>query len=404
MFAYVSGVFMKPVTLALHWTKVEYSSAFTVMMGTGLIVGPIAGRIIDRVGARRVALCGIFPFVMAFSALGLANGNIWQWWLLAMGMALTTGLVGTTVWITPVVRRFDKARGIALAFSLAGMGVASTLGPLLAATFITWVGWRLAFSGIAIVWAIPSTLLTWHWFFDQRAAADQTASGDGVPVGKVDLPVDSQKADLGAIFRSPQFLAIVAAGSLFSCLSYATAVHLVPMMEQNGLGLAKAASIAGTAGFFAIVGRISVGFALDRFATRSVSLVVFGSPILVALLLLNAHGALVASLFAAAVFGLVNGAETDVIAYLVAQRFSRASFASTYSVIGSVISTSASLGPLLAAVIADRFGSYTPFLILIIPVSFVTTTMIWFSTSSPIQGATPTARRRPAAEPAAVSP
>src|SRR4030095_8230614 len=83
---------------------------------------------------------------------GLAQGPIWQWWLIAFVQALLASLIGGAVWMKAVVTRFTASRGLALATVLAGSGVATAIWPVVAAYLIGEVGWRLSYSAMAPGW------------------------------------------------------------------------------------------------------------------------------------------------------------------------------------------------------------------------------------------------------------
>ena len=87
-FAYSSGVFMESVTQEFGWSRAVFSSAFMVQTLVAMLVMPIVGRVVDLHGARRIALVAHRPFVIGYGLLSLANGAVWQWWLLCVAMAL----------------------------------------------------------------------------------------------------------------------------------------------------------------------------------------------------------------------------------------------------------------------------------------------------------------------------
>src|SRR5262245_53384743 len=128
-FAYSSGVFMQELTGEFGWSRAEFATAFTIHSLVALVMAPVIGRLVDVLGPRRMALIGIIPFMIGLSLFGLAQGPIWQWWLIALVQALLASLIGGAVWMKAVVTRFSAARGLALATVLAGSGVATALWP-----------------------------------------------------------------------------------------------------------------------------------------------------------------------------------------------------------------------------------------------------------------------------------
>ncbi|HEX7855184.1 MAG TPA: MFS transporter [Sphingobium sp.] len=366
MFAYSSGIFMASMTRELGWSRVEFSSAFSIMMLVGLVAMPFAGWLADRHGARRIALIGIIPFALAFSLFGLIRGALWQYWALALLTALCSAAIAPPMWITTVVENFKRSRGLALAVALAGIGLASTVWPLLSAVYIDRIGWRLTFPVIAFTWAVPMFVITYFFFRAPGRAAPATRH-------RRDGTQSPSRAGFRKALMSRTFLCLMIAGSLFSCCSYAISVHIVPLLAQRGFGLAAAAGIAGTAGLFSIIGRIGIGFLLDHVPTRVISLIVFLVPILVSALLWQSDRGMAFAVVAAALFGISNGAETDIIAYVAARQFPRAMFASLYASVTAVVAVSASLGPLLAGAIYDATKSYDMFLLVVIPMALVAT-------------------------------
>lgn len=101
MFSFTSGVFITEITGEFGWTRAQFSTAFVLQMVFGLGLAPLVGRLVDKFGARRIALFGIVPFMVSFGMLGLATQSVWVWWALCLFLALCQALIIPTVWITP---------------------------------------------------------------------------------------------------------------------------------------------------------------------------------------------------------------------------------------------------------------------------------------------------------------
>lgn len=343
-FVYSSGVFMETITGEFGWSRAQFSSAMTIQMMLGLVIGPLAGSQLDRVGPRRMLLVGIFPFALALSLLGLANGAVWQWWLLAaLYTPLAIGLI-TANWIVGATACFDKSRGLAISIVLAGIGVATAAWPAIAAWLLTTIGWRLAFPAMAWGWALLAFPLVFFFFKPPRIAVDRTL-------------MDRSPA-LVPVLRSKTFLLLIAGGSLFSSVQLGLIVHFVPIVRQLGLDLTIAARLAVLTGLFSMGGRIATGFLLDRLPTRLLALVVFSLLLPVLLLLGTATGSLGPLMAAAALLGFAAGAEMDIVTYLATRRFDSRIFGTVYTIFMTAIAISASLGPLLAGRMYDLSGGY----------------------------------------------
>jgi MFS family permease len=363
IFAYSSGVFMIEMTKEFAWTRTQFSAAFTAQMILGLFVMPAVGRMTDRVGPRKVALAGIIPFTLSLAMLGAASGAVWQWLLLALAQGLCVALVSPTIWLTPIAGRFQASRGMALAVALAGVGLAITVWPILAAVYVRHFGWRAAFPALALTWGVLALPLALRFFYGSSDVRGQSVQPQA-------------QRDFGHKLRSRTFLFLVTAGALFSSVSYGLTLHLVPILRGNGMGPARAAAMAGLAGLFSIAGRLGTGLLLDNLPTRPLSTVVFLLPVLVSALLYLASHSLVAQVVAIALLGLAMGAEMDILTFLAARQFGSEVFASIYSIISPVIAVSASLGPLLASALFDARGSYQLYLLVTVPMVIIAAGLI----------------------------
>lgn len=378
-FGYSSGVFMGPLTEEFGWSRTEFSMAFTIQMVLGLFIMPLVGRLVDRKGARWVALLGIVPCVIGFAALAFANGSIWQWWLLCSIQALLAAGIGPVVWTKGIVIRFSASRGLAIAVSLAGIAAGVAVWPILAVSLIGQFGWRLAYPLMALGWAVLLLPLAYVFFRED--------SGTVPPPQQASVAKPSDGLAVRRALGSPLFVLLTIAGSIFAAIVYALIMHLVPMLQGMGMSLALAASLTSLVGIFGVVGRVMTGLFLDILPTRLVTAVNFMLPIIVALLLWLGIGSYWSVIVAVAVLGYFMGSESDIMAYLISRYFAPELFASLYSVMLAAFSAVSSLGPLAAAACFDLTGSYTPFLVGIIPIAAFSALLVSRLPTSGLPGA-----------------
>ena len=346
-FAYSAGVFMPEVTGEFGWGRAQFMSAFTVHSIVAFALSFFIGPLVDRVGPRRMALLGIAPSVAGLSLFSLATGSASQWWLIGTAGAVLGSLLGGAVWIKAVVSNFTASRGLALALVLSGSGVATALWPPIAAWSIARYGWRASYPLMGIGWALLMLPLVFL-FFKEGAAA--------VPTGKAPALVVPWK-----LYLSRTFISLAIAGALFSPLTLGVLLNLVAIFKDNGFSVGQAAGIASLAGLFAIAGRLCTGLLLDLLPTRLVAVATFLLPIPIALLLLLGGSSFAASLVAVAILGFVSGADGDVIAYVISRTFGVERFGSVYAVMVSILAISSSLGPMIAGLCFDRWGTYDPY-------------------------------------------
>lgn len=356
---YSTGVFMGELTREFGWSKTQYTSAMTVQLLISLFMIPLVGRAVDRFGPRRVALTGIVPTILSTALLGLANGELWQWWLLAIIQTLGAMTIVPPVWITAVVGRFHHSRGLALAFALAGIGTGTALWPILAAFYIEQVGWRLAYGAMAVSWGVLILPLTIFFFYGPR------------DIGSAEAAVKPKAPPYLHHLKSRTFICLAAAAGLFVCATHAMTLHLVPILRDEGMTLGTAAMMAGLAGTFSIVGRVATGFLLDTVPVKLLGAAVFLLPILVSAMLWQAEGAYAATVAAVVILGLAMGAESDVLTYIASRRFENAVFGSVYAVVQTVTAVFSIVGTLMAGALYDYWGSYDLFLATIAPLAIL---------------------------------
>ncbi len=356
LIVYSAGVFMPAVTATFGWTRAAFSSGFMVSTLVGLVTMPLAGRMADRFGPRPIALAGIVALVLAICAFGQIDGILWHWWLSFALYTLAGSLMSPSILTMAVVSRFNSARGLALAVALSGNGLAAAIWPPLATLYVAELGWRMAFAALAVTWALVAFPL---FFFFFHAARDLPSARPTVAA--------EPAIGFGAAWKSRPFLCLLWGGVLFIVASVSILVNFVPILRDRGLTAGEAAGVAATAGMSAIVGRVVIGFLLDRMRARRIAVAAFGLPAVAALILLGAGGSVPLAIVAAVLLGLGIGAEMDIATYLAARYFGLKNFGSIFAVIIAFYGVGAGLGPLAGNAIYDYAGSYTPLLFAAIP-------------------------------------
>ena len=357
-FAFTGGIFIEPVTRDLHWSRAQFSSALLVQTMVGMLFVPFIGQMVDRFGSRRVALCGIVPFVLAFMLYAQVTGPAWQWWAAGAIMAVLGGFVSQVVWVKAIVGHFTKTRGLALAIVLCGSGLGGIIWPPMAAYIVTHHGWRMAYVAIGLSWGV--VMLPMVYFLFPETAHKQVA--------KLAEPDDFRLIDA---VKTRTFICLALAASIYTSISLALTVHMVPILQGQGLGLTAAAGLIGLIGIFAIIGRLVTGYLLDHCPTRPVAICIFLMPIAIALLLQNAHGSIWAAGMAVAVLGFANGGDGDVVAYVTGKQFRAAEFGRVYAPLTSLFSMASSAGPVVVSASYDHWHSYDVFLWSIIPMALI---------------------------------
>jgi len=111
---YTHGVFAVPIAESTGWQRGAVQFAFTLMSLLAIVTAPVVGSLIDRVGARRVALTSIFGFLVGLSLLAIASASLPLYYAAFMGMAILGAGTLPVTWTSVVNQWFSHNRGLAL--------------------------------------------------------------------------------------------------------------------------------------------------------------------------------------------------------------------------------------------------------------------------------------------------
>ncbi|MEQ9109104.1 MAG: MFS transporter [Rhodospirillaceae bacterium] len=353
---YTIGAFVGPLEDAYGWSRGAIQSATVFCYLTLIFAGPVAGYLTDNYGPRRVALWSVFGMSVAVaSAAGLA-GTLWGLYLAYALIGILGAGTSPVVWTRAVSSWFEKKRGLAFGLTLMGTGLFATVGPL----YVTWAiaeyGWRGGYLALALVPIVVVLPLVYFWFFMRES----TQSTVALPNSDVN---PQSGMDLTAALKTPQFWIIAFSFLLFSTSISGFISSFIPMLTDDGLSRAEAASMAGSIGLSVLLGRILTGILLDHVRASVLSTVVMALPAVGCLLwgldVLGPSGPLIAAILV----GFAGGAEFDLVAYMTSRYFGLRHYGKLYGILFSPVIAGAAIGPLMFGFGFDASGSYGPVLL-----------------------------------------
>jgi MFS family permease len=346
------GVFLKPLSGQFGWSRAEISLAFTLTALMVAVFSPFIGRLVDRVGARKVLLPCVAVYGAAFCCLALVKTLAGLY-----AIYILLGVVGngtTQLCYARVISAwFDRRRGLALATMMAGVGAGAIGIPPLATWLIEVYGWREAYLllgvSVFVLGMIPAAL----WLRETPPNPGQADPEKS--------PVKAGMRGAEAV-RMPVFWLLLTGFFLFSVSVNGSVAHLIPILTDRGIASDAAALAASTLGVLTLLGRLLTGVLLDRFFGSRVAGIFFGIAAVGVAILSQAHEIGTAFL-GAALIGLGMGAEADVMPYLISRYFGLASFSEIYGYAFTAYALAGALGPLLMGWSFDRFHSYSTVLV-----------------------------------------
>lgn len=308
---YLTAVFTDPVSADLHLSRTWFYGSVSAALLLSGVLGPVAGRMIDRHGGRDVLAATNLVFAAGLVLMSFATGPVSlvvAWLILGVGMgfglyeaafATVAGLYGREV--------RNAITGITL-FA----GFASTVGWPLSAVLIDGFGWR----GALLAWAALHVLL-------------------GLPLNRLLVPGSPSPQPVEVAHRAAPagvpWTMIILAGVFGATwfVSTALAAHLPRLLEAMGATPAAAIAAGALVGPAQVAARVAE-FSLLRHAAPMISarlaaalhpigavlLALIGAPAAVPFVLLHgagngmltiARGTLPLALFGAAGYGLRTG-------------------------------------------------------------------------------------------------
>ena len=189
---YTHGVFAVPIAEATGWQRGAVQFAFTLMSLLAIVTAPVVGSLIDRVGARSVALVSIVGFLVGLSLLAIASATLPLYYAAFIGMAILGAGTLPVTWTSVVNQWFSENRGLALGIALSGTGIAAAVAPAYAGWLIDRTGWQAAYFWLAatvtaiampIVWALVS-FAPRRRCGENRRAADRDCGRSGGAAGR----------------------------------------------------------------------------------------------------------------------------------------------------------------------------------------------------------------------------
>jgi len=358
------GTFIKAFETSFGWSRGEISFGSTVIGITAIIFFPYVGSLVDKYGVKKVMIPSTIAFAITIAAMSQLTSNIWHLYAMCVLIPIMGAGTAPLTYSRIIVSWFNKKRGLALGIGLAGVGLGTTLVPIIASKVMSVYSWREAYLAIGILILLISFPIAKFLFknnpsdlglHQDGAAADEDAD-QKVIYSKTDERLVGYTAK--EALKQKTFWLMFGSFLITGLCTSTVLVHLVPMMMDRGLSLQEAVKTFAYLGMSIVVGRLIAGYLMDKFfAPYVVVFFMLGPVVGLALFALGATGFEAA--ICTALIGIAIGAEFDVIAYFTSKYFGQRSFGVIYGYSYSGFKIGASVGPLIMGLAYDSLGQYT---------------------------------------------
>ncbi|MDB5884304.1 MAG: major facilitator superfamily transporter [Polaromonas sp.] len=353
---YAFGPLVIPLQNAFGWSRGDLQTAVSFLFAGAVIAAQLVGWLNHRYGMRRVTVVSLVALSLVFALMTQMGASIW--WLYLMFTLLPIAGMGTIhiTWSHLVNLWYERNRGLALAVMLSGTGLSAVFIP----SAVTWVigrwNWQAAFVLLALLPVVLVLPLALRWMETPARRRAVLAAQSGAAPEVLGMP-------FGQALRSGKFWMLNLALAVFVGAMVSMVSNTVPLLRDKGLSAAEASQIFAGFGISLIVGRVLVGYLIDRLWAPGVAAVALVMPAIGCLLLattsIDQTGYLI---LATVLIGIGTGAEFDIAAFLVSRYFGMRAYGRLFGVHVSLITVASALAPWLFGLLYNSTGSYTAML------------------------------------------
>jgi MFS family permease len=349
-------IFVKPMTEDMNWGRGALSLALLMGSVGSAITAPIAGVLIDRVGARSVMATGALII-----GLGLLGGSrVSELWQLYIVFAfIGCGLMCSTVIPCSFIisNWFISRRGTAMSVAFVGTSVGGMImAPVANWMILNW-GWRaaFAFSGVLIIASvIPVVLLAIRTHPSEMGLEPYQSGETDAETTEGTWGVSARRA-----FSLPVFWQISAIMFVIGLVTSGLGIHCVAYLTDLDHSPTSAAF-----GWSAVMGVMIVGILLsgpiaDRWGARK-SMALDCALFAVSILVLTWAKPYWVVLVFALIYGLALGAPLVLNPLLTGGYLGMRHFGAIFGILNIMGTVGAAIGPVGAGIFFDAQKTYLP--------------------------------------------
>lgn len=347
---YGQAVYVAEFQRLYGWPASLVATATSAFYLGGALLVVFVSDAIRAIGLRAFLLCGVGFMAAATLAIGWVSSPLQLYLayaLLSFGWAgMSIGAITNTLGMY-----FSARRGLAISLALNGASIGGVIGVPLMVIAVQNYGFSATMHSGTILLLVVMVPAILFGMGPPPAHLQASAATSG-------QPAPSSTAVRAAAFRSLPFwtISLPFALVLFSQVSFI--VHQIAYMDPL-IGRERSALAVGLMTLAAVVGRVGLGFFIDRIDQRKASSALFLSQGLALVVMINVPTD-VALIVGSFVFGLTVGNAITLPALIIQREFDPRSFGILVSLLTAINQVTYSFGPGVIGLLRDWAGSYGP--------------------------------------------
>ncbi len=339
------------------WSKTIYATGFSVQYAVSGFLAPLVGNLLLRFGPRKIMTIGVIILGLGFIAFSFIN-SVWSFLLVLSIMSFGSALSGFLAVNTLAFNWFDHWRSTSIALLQTGMSIGGLVVPAIAYALVT-LGWRptaILSGGLILFFGLIFTFVI-------RNFPEDIGS---IPDGKIHSKQVTNKHQVQSSYnftakealQTSSFWFLSFGHALAMVLIFALMAHLVPFLkEERGLSVQFASNIFALLTGITIAGQLLGGY-LGTKVNQRLLIVACMFAHAISILLLAFGTSLFWVYCFAVLHGLAWGIRAPMMQLMRADYFGRKNFAQIMGNSAVIVTMGIILGPMLAGVMTDIFGSY----------------------------------------------
>lgn len=349
------GFILYPMEREMGWSASSITLCITLQLVVAAIVGPKVGKLLDRVGAKKILVSGL----VANGLMLILVSMVQELWQLAAVMILLGGItqacIGNTMIMPFITKWFKKGRGFVMGFVSAGANLGTIfIAPLIVRVMGENADWRTAWF---IVGLIPIILIAPVVYVILNKSENVKAKNTNTEAKSKDTDPEITFTVKEAIHTSA-FWKVIVAWNLVDFAMKGILLNKIPYALEMGFTTADAAGVLISYGVCALLGKLLIGWLSDRVTLKRIGMVLAAFQTLGIFMFIDARDAFALYVSYGVLSGLSAGGLIALMPIILADYFGSKFQGSLSGITISLLLFSSVGGPLSASVIKDITGSY----------------------------------------------
>lgn len=346
------GILVPTLGAEFQWSPAEIAIGASIASLMLIPTSLVQGWMVDRLGARRVILWSLPLWGAGLILLQFLPGRLWVFYFAWAALVIA----GFGLWPLSFMRIpttwFERHLGLAIGLTNLGPGIGAATMPILLGSGFSAVGWRMTYALLGVFVLVVVMPCVYFWMREGRVNGEERTSD---PAARRQPEAGSSLAHAA---RTRPFWITLGTFLVLGITGTGMLVHQIAILTDAGLPASRAVQIQSVMGIGTIIGRVGVGWLLDRLDVRVVGAGIFAAAMAACLLL--ASGNVGVAILAAAMLGLVIGAEFDLLTMLIRQYLGLNAFGRIYGVVFAVFQLGGAFGGAALGLGRAELDSYAP--------------------------------------------